>query len=40
MVSKMLLTRETVLTGTPHSNYGRDGWLCGLPSGSCFKVDP
>ena len=33
MASKMPLTRETVLMGTPQSNYGRDGWLCGLPSG-------
>ena len=38
--SKMPLTRETVLTETLQSNYGRDEWLCALPSGSCFKVDP
>ena len=32
-VPKMSLTREILLTGTPPGKYGRDGWLCALPSG-------
>ena len=37
---KMLLTRENIPAGPPPGKYGRDGWLCGLPSGKCSKVDP
>ena len=37
---KMPLTRENIPAGPPPGKYGRDGWLCGLPSGKCSKVDP
>ena len=30
---KMPLTRENIPAAPPPGKYGRDGWLCGLPSG-------